>query len=67
MQTNICIFDKPYSSDLIAEGCAIQWAVINGSCNVCQYLKECKNNRDFVFPEKAACMKKKAEFIRKEE
>lgn len=67
MQTNICIFDKPYSKDEIAEGRAIQWAVISGACNVCKYLTECTRNRDFVFPEKAACMKKKAEYLRKEE
>lgn len=64
---NVVIFDKPYSEDKIAEGMAVQWAVLSGACNECKYLKQCSNDSGFVFPENAACMEKKAEFKKERE
>ena len=64
-KTNIVIFDKPYSKEETAEGLAIQQAVITGECNMCKYKNECENNRNFVFPENAACMKRKQRILKK--
>ncbi|MBQ3006783.1 MAG: hypothetical protein IJD78_04390 [Clostridia bacterium] len=62
---NILIFDKPYPPDLIAEGQAIQWAVMSGACDRCSHRYECEHNRNFKFPKRADCMKKKAELLKK--
>lgn len=58
--------NNPYSKDKIAEDRALEWAVFSGACFDCKCLVECAVERDFVFPEKAACMKKKAEYLSKE-
>lgn len=64
MKTNIIMFDKPYSADEIAEGRAIQWAVVSGACNRCQHKRECENNSKFKYPPLAPCTIKKYEFLR---
>ncbi|MBP3939477.1 MAG: hypothetical protein IK955_08705 [Clostridia bacterium] len=64
MQNNTVIFDKPYSADKIAEGRAIQWAVVSGACNKCDYLRRCESDVFFQFPQNAACMIKKNEILR---
>ena len=50
MPNDIVVFDKPYSADKIAEGRAVQWAVISGACDNCMYLKECASDKNFKFP-----------------
>lgn len=62
---NVIIFDKPYSAEFIAEAKAIQWAVMNGACDRCNHRYECENKRNFIFPKRADCMKKKAELLKK--
>lgn len=64
MKSNVVIFDKPYSEDKIAEGRAVQWAVVNGDCNWCKHLQQCERDNNFKFPQNAACMIKKAEFMK---
>lgn len=64
MKSNVVIFDKPYSENKIAEGRAIQWAVVNGICNECKHLRECENNSNFKFPHNAPCMIKKSELLK---
>lgn len=63
--SSVVVFDNPYSADKTAEGLAIQWAVMSGACNSCKNLYECESKSNFVFPKRAACMKKKAELIKK--
>lgn len=62
---SVIIFDKPYSAEFIAEGRAIQWAVMSGACDKCNHRYECENKRNFIFPKRADCMKKKAELLKK--
>lgn len=64
MPSNVVIFDKPYSEETIAEGRAVQWAVVSGSCNRCKHLQQCESDNNFEFPQNAACMIKKAEFLK---
>lgn len=64
MKSNVVIFDKPYSEDKIAEGRAVQWAVVSGSCNKCKYLSQCESNNNFEFPKNAPCMIRKVEFLK---
>ena len=52
-------------NNLIAEAKAIQWAVMSGACNRCNHRYECEHNRNFKFPKRADCMKKKAELLKK--
>lgn len=63
MTDNVVIFDKPYSDEKIAEGRAIQWAVVSGACNWCKYLPQCEKDENFEFPPDAPCMLKKLEFL----
>ncbi len=65
MPENTVVFDRAYSADKIGEGRAIQWAVMSGECEKCKNLYECEHNRRFKFPKRAACMKKKAELLKK--
>lgn len=58
------MFDKPYSPEKMAEGRAISWAIVSGACNSCEYLLRCSTDDQFVFPCDAACMKRKAEFMK---
>ena len=53
MKSNVVIFDKPYSEDKIAEGRAVQWAVVSGACNRCNHLQKCENDNNFEFPQNA--------------
>ncbi|MBP3538572.1 MAG: hypothetical protein J6J62_01885 [Oscillospiraceae bacterium] len=62
--THITIFDKPYSVEKMAEGCAISLAFAYGACNVCKYIETCSTNEKFAFPADAWCMKKKAEILK---
>ena len=64
MKINLVIFDKPYSDEKVAEGRAVQWAVVNGACNRCQHLAQCRKDENFKFPENAPCMLKKLEFTK---
>lgn len=64
MSNSVIVFDKPYSSDKIAEGRAIQWAVVSGACNKCDYLRRCENDVFFKFPQNAPCMIKKSKLLR---
>ena len=64
MNNNVVMFDKLYSADEIAEGRAVQWAVITGACTKCKYLKTCANEIDFEFPKNAPCMEKKEELLK---
>ncbi len=65
MLSNTVIFDKPYSADKVAEGRAVQWAVVSGACDKCDYLKKCETDNGFVFPKNSPCMIKKAEYLRR--
>ncbi len=62
MKNNTVIFDKPYSKEKIAEGLAVQRAVISGVCNMCKYLRQCENDDTFKFPKDAPCMTGKMSF-----
>lgn len=64
MKSNVVIFDKPYSKDKIAEGRAVQWAVVNGVCNRCKYLSQCESDNNFEFPQNAPCMIKKSDYLK---
>ena len=64
MSDNVVVFDKPYSKDKIAEGRAVQWAVVNGACDKCKYLPQCESNNNFVFPQNAPCMIKKGKLMK---
>lgn len=64
MKSNIVIFDKPYSVNKIAEGRAVQWAIVNGVCNECKHLRECESNNNFKFPNNTPCMIKKSELLK---
>lgn len=64
MKSNVVIFDKPYSEDKIAEGRAVQWAVVSGYCNKCKYLQQCESDNNFEFPQNAPCMIKKSELLK---
>lgn len=64
MSSNVVIFDKPYSDEKIAEGRAVQWAVVSRACNRCNHLQQCESNNNFEFPQNAPCMIKKAEFMK---
>lgn len=64
---NVVILDKTYSADKIAEGRAIQWAIFSGTCDKCEHLGQCSNDKSFVFPQNAPCMKKKSEFLKERE
>lgn len=61
----VIIFNRPYSAEFIAEAKAIQWAVMNGACDKCNHRYECENKRNFKFPKRADCMKKKSELLKK--
>ena len=61
--TNTLIFDREYPPEKIAEGRAINWAVLSGACDNCGFIEECRTNRLFKFPDSAACMKKKKDFM----
>jgi len=63
MPNEMIIFDKPYTPEKIAEGRAIQWAVVSGACNKCKHKKQCENDSDFAFPQNTPCMKKKNKLI----
>ena len=65
--TNVTIFDRPYPADKQAEGMAVQWAVVSGACDKCQYLKRCESDAAFVFPAMAACMVRKNEILQEME
>lgn len=52
-------------NNLIAEAKAIQWAVMSGACYRCNHRYECEHKRNFKFPKRADCMKKKAELLKK--
>lgn len=62
--TLITMFDQPYPADKQYEGRAVSWAIATGACFSCRHLLRCSNDRSFVFPSSAACMKKKAELMR---
>lgn len=64
MKSNVVIFDKPYSAEKIAEGRAVQWAVVNGACNMCKHLQQCESDNKFEFPQNAPCMIKKVDFLK---
>ena len=64
MKINLVIFDKPYSDEKVAEGRAVQWAVISGACNKCKHLQQCESSNNFEFPKNSPCMIKKAEFMK---
>lgn len=51
--------------NLITEARAVQWAVMSGACDRCNHRYECEHNRNFKFPKRADCMKKKAELLKK--
>lgn len=61
--TLITMFDRPYPPEKMAEGRAISWAIASGACRSCFHLARCESDRGFVFPEDAACMKKKTEYL----
>lgn len=48
-----------------AEVRAVQWAVMSGTCDRCNHRYECEHKRNFKFPKRADCMKKKAELLKK--
>lgn len=48
-----------------AEAKAVQWAVMSGACDRCNRRYECEHKRNFKFPKRADCMKKKAELLKK--
>lgn len=52
-------------NNLIAEAKAIQWAVMSGACYRCNHRYECEHKRNFKFPKRADCMKKKSELLKK--
>lgn len=52
-------------NNLIAEAKAVQWAVMSGVCNRCNHRYECEHKRNFKFPKRADCMKKKTELLKK--
>ena len=64
MSSNVVIFDKPYSDEKIAEGVAVQWAVVSGACNSCNHLQQCESNNNFKFPNNAPCTIKKSELLK---
>lgn len=64
MNNNVVIFDKPYPSEKIAEGRAVQWAFNSGACNNCNYVQQCETDNKFKFPKNSACMIKKAEILK---
>lgn len=64
MKVHVIVFDRPYSDEKIAEGRAVQWAVVNGVCNKCKYLSQCESDNNFEFPQNAPCMIKKADFLK---
>lgn len=64
MPNSAVFFDKPYSADKIAEGRAIQWAIVSGACNKCDYYRKCEKDVFFKFPQNAPCMIKKTVFLR---
>ena len=64
MKSNVVVFDKLYSGEKIAEGRAVQWAVLSGACNKCKYLSQCESDNNFEFPQNAPCMIKKIELMK---
>ncbi len=64
MDNNMVVFDKPYPTEKIAEGMAVNWAVVNGACEECINLNQCASERDFKFPIDSPCMIKKAQILK---
>lgn len=64
---HVTIFDRPYSYDKIAEGHAIHEAVVEGHCDECCFLEQCKSDTSFRPPVFAWCSRRKAEILKAQE
>ena len=63
VKKHITIFDQPYPADMMAEGIAVSEAVVNGECDKCRFLPQCKTDESFVFPVSAWCMERRDEIL----
>ena len=63
MPEYVTLFDKPYSSEKVAEGLAVAKCNNFGICVWCAWLFQCSEDELFKFPEDAPCMKEKEKIL----
>lgn len=61
---HITVFDKAYPPEVLAEGLAVNEAVVLGKCDKCGFLKQCSSDNSFRPPVFAWCSRRKAELLK---
>lgn len=60
---HVTVFDKAYPPEVLAEGLAVNEAVVLGECDKCEFLKQCLLDNTFRPPVFAWCSRRKAELL----
>ena len=60
---HITVFDRAYPPDVLAEGLAVNEAVVFGECNRCPFLDRCSSDDNFSPPVFAWCYRRKRELL----
>ena len=60
---HITVFDKAYPPEVLAEGLAVNEAVVLGKCDKCGFLKQCSSDDSFKPPVFAWCFRRKTEIL----
>lgn len=60
---HITVFDRVYPPEKLAEGLAVNEAVVFGECDKCGFLEQCSSDDTFVPPVFAWCSKRKHELL----
>jgi len=59
----ITVFDRAYPPEVLAEGLAVNEAVVLGECDRCVFLKQCSSDSSFKPPVFAWCFRRKSELL----
>lgn len=60
---HVVIFDEAYPPEMLAEGLAVNEAVVLGKCDKCGFLMQCSSNDSFKPPVFAWCFRRKNEIL----
>lgn len=61
--THVTVFDQQYPPEVLAEGLAVNEAVVFGECDKCGFLAQCSTDESFRPPVFAWCSRRKSELM----
>ena len=60
---HITVFDRAYPPETLAEGLAVNEAVVGGHCDKCAFLERCSSDSSYSPPVFAWCFRRKREIL----